>query len=181
MSEWNVLKHPMESTSASSSVSTFRPSSNPASEDSQRSKSSQMTKQFYSKFSQVIVASRMFDPTSPVKYPRKINKWFNIETFEYSFLKEELKFWKLKAVDDPQPLFLDIYLDISKLSATESSRDQYTGDTALLLRDQVTGQYRRIPEETLHYKEQSLDGNFKYKRKTSILMESWKLSRFFYC
>lgn len=54
---------------------------------------------------------------------KKANKWFNLVTEDLDVLKEDLKFWRTQAInpsgDEPPPMKIDIFLDVSELSQNQ--------------------------------------------------------------
>ncbi|PVU88641.1 hypothetical protein BB559_005486 [Furculomyces boomerangus] len=109
---------------------------------SRDSKAEQVVQNLYTKLSQIILQSRAFvdyeevsescstvgDSLHSLKNtwgssrsteigPKRINKWFNIETIDWKSINLELSFWR-KAVlmtTPPPPLYIIIYLDISQV------------------------------------------------------------------
>jgi hypothetical protein len=84
----------------------------------------QLLHHLYLKFGQLIVQKRcriMTPESSESKYKRSTwvkfpfpDSQFNIEMIDYEPLLKELKFWKQQPT--LQPLIVDIYLDLSRLS-----------------------------------------------------------------
>ncbi|KAI9319664.1 autophagy-related protein 13-domain-containing protein [Dichotomocladium elegans] len=111
--------------------------SSSTSSNSRNSKLEHIIQNYYTKTAQVIVQARVdFDKeqnikrssssiaSSSDKAKSKLNKWFNIATQDAEGLKEDLKFWRsrvLQSVDEEiPPLVLEIYLDTSDLTPTQS-------------------------------------------------------------
>ena len=71
-------------------------------------------------------------------------------------LKQELKFWRAQAIYTPQPLILDVYVDLSQLDY--SSKQLYLNS-------------KRINVDSL----KSIDASGNMIQKTCILLETWQL------
>ncbi|KAJ3047243.1 autophagy protein 13, partial [Rhizophlyctis rosea] len=144
-----------------------------------RSKAEQIIQQFYSKAAQIIVQARWTPPNSGgdgggdgvsagggVKVAKKRNAWFNLETEDPTPLRDDLKPWKLAALNtttQPPPLIIDIYLDISNLDPASQT---------LILQDGVSQLRQRITQDELKGFER--DGTRVVKR--TILLETWQLT-----
>ncbi|KAJ1569512.1 autophagy protein 13, partial [Nowakowskiella sp. JEL0078] len=83
--------------------------------------------------------------------------------FENHSLKEELRYWRTAALSvhqQPHPLIIDLFLDISDLSPKHN----------LMLKDELSRR-QRISNDQLSYFEDD-----KISRKRSILLETWQLN-----
>ncbi|KAI8824170.1 autophagy-related protein 13-domain-containing protein [Fimicolochytrium jonesii] len=138
--------------SAASTTSSINPSE----------RAEQILQNVYTKVAQVIVQARATGlPASA--HGKKPNKWFNLETYDIDILKEDLKYWRAHAVSAPQPMLLDVYLDISS----------GTPDQTLLLRDEMTMRRQRIGAENLVTVDAQSGADL---RVNTILLESWQLT-----
>ncbi|TPX58117.1 hypothetical protein PhCBS80983_g03329 [Powellomyces hirtus] len=126
----------------------------------------QIIREVYSKVAQVVAQARVTG-VQPAAHARKPNKWFNLETNDIEGLKEQLKFWKANATTTPQPLLIDVYLDISSLSRGQT----------LMLRDEQTMRRQRMSHESLYTVEgQGQSEHGAPGRYNSVLLESWQLT-----
>jgi len=117
----------------------------------QPNKSEQVTQNFYTKFAQIILQSRI-DVS-----PGKLNKWFNLELDDSDDLRNELKFWKAQAASSAQPLVINVYLDVSQMDT----------DKQVLTLNGIT-----VDLDALR----TVDGEGNLSAKTAILLETWQLN-----
>ncbi len=82
---------------------------------------------------------------------------FNLITTDTDSLREDLRFWKAQAISSPQPLFIDIFLDLS----------QFDHLNHVLLLKTPHG-YQRVANEALM-------NSIRNSSKKSILLETWRL------
>ncbi|KAJ3179790.1 autophagy protein 13 [Geranomyces variabilis] len=122
----------------------------------------QIVQNVYTKVAQVIAQARATG-LPPGAHSRKANKWFNLETYDIDSLREQLKYWRAHAVSQPQPLFIDVYLDISNLGRGQ----------ALMLRDEQTLRRQRMSQESLIVVDRDTG---LATRHSSVLLESWQLT-----
>ncbi|KAI9289658.1 autophagy-related protein 13-domain-containing protein [Umbelopsis sp. AD052] len=106
------------------------------------SKLDHIIQNFYTKAAQVIVQARLGQieerqasrgqstrrssrglQTRDSNTSKKANKWFNLVTEDLDVLKEDLKFWRTQAInpsgEEPPPMKIDIFLDVSELSQNQ--------------------------------------------------------------
>ncbi|KAJ3164592.1 autophagy protein 13 [Geranomyces variabilis] len=122
----------------------------------------QIVQNVYTKVAQVIAQARATG-LPPGAHSRKANKWFNLETYDIDSLREQLKYWRAHAVSQPQPLFIDVYLDISNLGRGQ----------VLMLRDEQTLRRQRMSQESLFVVDRDTG---LATRHSSVLLESWQLT-----
>ena len=114
----------------------------------------------------VVEGSHRFQPHLSIISPISLHihswntpKWkqFNLITTDTDSLREDLRFWKAQAISSPQPLFIDIFLDLS----------QFDHQSHVLLIKTPQG-YQRVANEALMKSSNSA--------KKSILLETWRLT-----
>ncbi|KAI9727064.1 MAG: autophagy protein 13 [Cirrosporium novae-zelandiae] len=87
-------------------------------------KLNQVVQNYHTKAALIILQSRILLPPTYTKGTdtKRINRWFNVEIDETDALKDYLKLWKQSdyLVHRPPTLYIDIYLDTSQLTSSES-------------------------------------------------------------
>ncbi|CDH52478.1 autophagy protein [Lichtheimia corymbifera JMRC:FSU:9682] len=122
---------------SSSPIAPVGPSTS-SSSGTRNNKLDHIIQNFYTKTVQVIVQARVSPDSdrhgkcsstssttsASSSSKNKMNKWFNIATQDAEFLREDLKYWRTRAIQsmdrEPPPLILDIYLDTSDLTPNHS-------------------------------------------------------------
>ncbi|KAI8381591.1 autophagy-related protein 13-domain-containing protein [Radiomyces spectabilis] len=115
------------------------------SHSSRNSKLDHIIQNFYTKTAQIIIQARYTSELDPLNRrdrtkkdsqrgpskegssstsSRKLNKWFNIATEDMEMLREDLKYWRSLAIhaaeEEPPPMMIDIYLDVSELKPNQA-------------------------------------------------------------
>ncbi|KAL3421973.1 autophagy protein ATG13 [Phlyctema vagabunda] len=127
----------------------------------------QIIQNFHVKAAIVILQSRI---TLPVVFtadgPKKVNKWFQIETDDTNAFRQELKLWKTCSGFDnrPPPLIIETYLDTSDLTRNQS---------LVIVDDEGK---RWDVQEALNNANVSSDGStHQQKRGSEVILERWKI------
>ncbi|KAE8453464.1 autophagy- protein 13 [Mollisiaceae sp. DMI_Dod_QoI] len=129
-------------------------------------KMDQIIQNFHTKAAVVVLQTRMSLPVMINKDgSRKVNRWFQIETDDTSSFRDELSLWRSCGGyhDRPLPLIIEIYLDTSNLTSSQS----------LVIVDDQGKRWDVL--DALNSSSGSNDGGTRpRKRKSEVILERWR-------
>ncbi|KAK4189332.1 autophagy-related protein 13-domain-containing protein [Podospora australis] len=132
----------------------------------------QIIQNFYHKSAALVLSSRLnnLTPQAPAKRgePKKLNKWFSIETEDFNEFRDELRAYRVSDIAEnrPPPMIIETYIDASSLSNSQS----------LVVVDEDGRRFDVL--EALNYSETGDDSPRRRNarnRNTEVVLERWRV------